>query len=196
MVIDLTKCIGCGACVIACAQGNGISSNLWRKVIDCGVGSPPERKRICLPLSCMHCDSPPCLEVCPTGATFQRPDGVIEINHRRCVGCGYCIVSCPYMARVIIFQKGPDGQASELMGVSSKCDFCIHRVEAGLKQGLRPGIDRDASPLCVISCSSGALSFGDWDDPGSQVSRLIGDGRTVALQEELKTGPSVRYIVE
>jgi phenylacetyl-CoA:acceptor oxidoreductase subunit 1 len=135
----------------------------------------------------MQCDKPPCLHVCPTAATFRRPDGIIEINHRRCIGCGYCIVSCPYMARVIIFQKEFGAQGSELRGVSSKCNFCIHRVDAGLKQGLRPGIDGDASPFCVISCSSGALSFGDLDDPESLVSRLVSDGRTVALQEELKT---------
>ena len=103
MVIDLRKCFGCGACVVACAEANQVTPNLWRRVFDCGVSRPPGRKRLYLPLSCMHCNEPPCEKVCPTTATFQRADGIVDIDDTKCIGCGYCIVACPYFARVIIF---------------------------------------------------------------------------------------------
>jgi phenylacetyl-CoA:acceptor oxidoreductase 27-kDa subunit len=209
MVIDLRKCIGCGACTLVCSQTNKIPSNLWRKIIDCGINGPPGRERLCLPISCMHCGKPPCLEVCPTGATYLRLDGIVDIRYEQCIGCGYCIVACPYMARSIIFDNGCDFEDVETshisnknvfkdahIGVSSKCNFCLPRIESGLTKGLRPGLDPEASPLCVISCSAGALSFGNVCDINSEVSRLIKENKTVFLQEELGTDPSIYYITE
>ena len=209
MVIDLRKCIGCRACAITCQETNQVPSGRWRRVVDCGISGPPERLRTFLPISCMHCSEPPCLGVCPTGATYRRPDGVVDVDHALCLGCGYCVVACPYLARTIIAQDGSDSESeatsqgpevtiskSDSVGVATKCNFCLSRVEAGLAQGLRPGLDPEATPACVAACTAGALHFGDLDDPDDAVSQLVRENRTGRLQEELGTDPSVHYIVE
>lgn len=161
-----------------------------------------------LPMSCMHCSKPPCLNVCPTTATYRRSDGIIDIHYDRCIGCGYCIVACPYLARTIIFSNGyyldveylsrelGKVNPGECIGVCAKCNFCLSRVDAGLAKGLHPGVDLDATPVCVISCVAGALYFGDLNDPESKVSLLCHENRTVCLQSELGTEPSVFYIIE
>ncbi len=208
MVIDLRTCIGCGCCALVCSQANGLPSNLWRRVIDCGISPAPSRTRLCLPLSCMQCSEPPCEEACPTGATHRGDDGIVDIRHDRCIGCGYCVVSCPYLARSIIFGredgisrgngKGDAALPGHLMhnGTCSKCNFCQERVDGGLAKGLLPGEDPEATPLCVVSCSSGALTFGDLDDPGSRISALIGEHQAIVLQEDMGTKPSVYYIID
>lgn len=209
MVIDLRKCVGCGACAVVCGRTNKISTNLWRRVVDCGVSAPPERERTCLPMSCMHCDDPPCLSVCPTKATFQHPNGIVDIDETLCVGCGYCILACPYRARVIIFHgdydleeesisesKEANSFKSDHIGVCTKCNFCLPRVEIGLSKGLRPGTDKEASPACAINCTANAIHFGNLNDPDSEVSQLIKNNKTVCLQEELGTGPSIYYILD
>ncbi len=208
MVIDLRKCIGCGACTSVCSQTNKIVSNMWRRVVDCGISGPPERQRLCLPMSCMHCSKPPCLEVCPTTATYRRADGIVDINYDLCVGCGHCIVACPFQSRSIIFNNGSDSEEDmpqessmansnlDRIGACSKCNFCLPRVDAGMAKGLRPGIDPEATPVCVISCTAKALHFGNLDDPNSVVSQLIRENKTARLQEELETDPSIYYIID
>ncbi|MCL4475988.1 MAG: 4Fe-4S dicluster domain-containing protein [Nitrospirae bacterium] len=164
---------------------------------------------MCLPMSCMHCGKPPCLDVCPTGATYRRSDGIVDIKYEICVGCGYCILACPYLARTIVFHNGDDfetdvtyresGKPSpsiSFTGVCSKCDFCLPRVDAGLAKGLEPGLDLEASPMCVVSCTAGALHFGDLDDPDSMVSQMLRENKTACLQEDLGTYPSVYYILD
>jgi phenylacetyl-CoA:acceptor oxidoreductase subunit 1 len=145
MVIDLRKCIGCKACTKACKQVHKVPPDRWRRVVDCGISQPPERQRTFLPMNCMHCSEPPCLEVCPTTATYRRPDGIVDVHYEMCVGCSYCIVACPYLARTIIFHDGSDfdeaettSQESDLVtpnldhiGVATKCNFCLPRVDAG-----------------------------------------------------------------
>jgi phenylacetyl-CoA:acceptor oxidoreductase subunit 1 len=208
MVIDLRRCIGCGACEIACRQTNKLALNFWRQVVDCGVSGPPERQRTFLPKNCVHCSEPPCLEVCPTTATYRRPDGIVAVNYDLCIGCGYCILACPYLARTIIFRNtygswvghrpqepGMATPDAAYIGVCTKCNFCMSRVDAGLAQGLQPGLDPEATPACVAICSTSTLHFGDLDDPDSEVSRLIRENKTARLQEELGTDPSVYYIV-
>lgn len=207
MVIDLRKCLGCDSCAAVCRAMNKVPPNCWRWIIDCGIGENPDRMRMLLPMSCQHCAEAPCVSVCPTKATYRRPDGIVAIDYERCIGCGYCIVACPYQARTILpkgfeFELG-DGpwepESSEDQpdhaGVCTKCNFCLPRVQAGLAQGLKPGVDAEATPACVVNCSAGALHFGDLDDPESNVSRLLRENRTVRLQEELGTGPAVHYIV-
>lgn len=206
MVIDLRKCIGCLSCTTVCTETNKLPGNIWRRVLDCGVSGSPERQRTSLPMNCMHCSEPSCLKVCPTTATKQRPDGIVDINYEQCVGCGYCIVACPYEARTIIeseiedvtiFQESDKTNSKpDRIGVCTKCNFCLPRVDAGLKQGLKPGIDTEATPVCVITCISDSMHFGNLDDPDSNVSRLIKDNKTLRLQEKLGTEPSIYYIIK
>lgn len=208
MVIDLRRCIGCNSCVVICSESNKVPPNHWRKIRDCGVSEQPERQRLFVTVSCMHCSKPPCLEVCPTNATNIRSDGIVDIKYDRCAACGYCVLTCPYHARSILSPQQLDldflddecksGKITSTLkrsGVSSKCDFCEGRIDSGMLQGMQPGRDREATPICVISCSSNALHFGDLDDPGSTVSRLIRENNVVRLHEELGTDPSVYYIL-
>jgi phenylacetyl-CoA:acceptor oxidoreductase 27-kDa subunit len=208
MVIDLRKCFGCGACVVACAEANKISPNLWRRVFDCGLSRPPKRQRLYLPINCMHCDEPPCKKVCPTTATFQRSDGIVDIDFKKCIGCGYCIVACPYYARTIIFLNeynieslvmggGNESRASipDYLGVCTKCNFCKARLDAGIERGLKPGKDPEASPVCVVQCTAEAIYFGDLNDSQSQVARLVRENITFCFQENLGTQPRIYYIV-
>ena len=208
MVIDLRRCIGCNSCAVICSESNKVPPNQWRKVRDCGVSEQPERQRLFVTLNCMHCSKPLCLEVCPTNATYVRSDGIVDIKYDRCAACGYCVVTCPYQARSVLSRRqlshnfvddegNPEKVISRLKRkwVSSKCDFCRERIDSGMLQGLQPGRDREATPICVVSCSSNALHFGDLDDPDSTVSRLIRENNVVRLHEELDTEPSVYYIL-
>jgi phenylacetyl-CoA:acceptor oxidoreductase subunit 1 len=153
----------------------------------------------------MHCNEPACMAVCPTTATYQRPDGIVAIDADKCVGCGACIMACPYDARAISSNRhrfesenilGADNNGEyQQTGTCTKCNFCLPRVHSGLEKKRQPGNDPDATPLCVVTCSAGALCFGDLDDPNSRVSNLIKENKTVRLSEELGTDPSVYYIV-
>ena len=208
MIVDVRKCVGCGTCKQVCDDANKVPPGAtWRRLAE----RQPEKNSKGLPvfvtMSCMHCSDPPCLEVCPTGATYKRPDGIVAINYELCIGCGSCIVACPYLARSLASEdkiafedfrtpQHAGGKAFDRIGVCTKCDFCLPRVDAGLSQGLQPGKDPEATPLCVRFCIAEALYFGDLNDPDSTVSELIRGNNTVRLQENLETGPSVYYIVE
>ncbi len=209
MVIDLRKCIGCRACTIVCSQTNRLPVDSWRRVVDNGISEGPEKLRTFVPMSCMQCSKAPCVKVCPTGASHRRSDGIVDIRNERCVGCGYCVVACPYQARRIIFHNkyqleeesivhglGESDINRARVGVSTKCNFCLPKISEGMREGYQPGRDTEASPECVVSCSAKALSFGDLDDPDSPVSQLLRERKTARLQEELRTDPSVYYIVE
>ncbi len=207
MVIDLRKCIGCETCVNVCYAANNVPPEAgWRRLIDWNVGSNTNSRRLFVPTSCMHCDNPPCKDVCPTSATYVRPDGIVDINHDLCIGCGACVVACPYNARsfsnsdLISFEEGI-GQVDEnvekpdLIGVCTKCNFCRARLDEGLKKGLQPGLDPEATPICVNYCIADAMCFGNLDDPESEVSKLISENKTSRLQEDLETSPCVYYII-
>jgi phenylacetyl-CoA:acceptor oxidoreductase 27-kDa subunit len=208
MVIDLRKCIGCETCKHVCLEMNRPpGGGSWRRVIDPGRLPTPDGLRIFLPIGCMHCEKPPCRDVCPSGATRKHPNGIVDVEFEKCIGCGACVVACPYGARYISNQDGmhPFGETpgadsgaapQDRIGVSSKCHFCRPIVESGFAKGLKPGVDPDASPYCVRHCLGEALRFGDLDDADSEVSRLIKDNRAVQLHEEVGTKPAVFYIVE
>ena len=100
MVADLRRCVGCQSCTASCKHANATPPGVqWRRVLDIEVGEYPDVQRAFVPVGCQHCDEPPCLPVCPTGATYQRDDGIVGINYDVCIGCAYCAVACPYQAR-------------------------------------------------------------------------------------------------
>ena len=208
MVIDLRKCVGCQTCTITCKQTYNLPPGVfWRRVADCEVGEYPHVQRVFLPMACQHCGDAPCFEVCPTTATYRRADGIVDIHYNLCIGCGYCVVACPYLARTLIveqqpyFAQGllPPEQAlfdAERLGVCTKCNFCRPRIDDGLAHGLTPGVDFEATPMCVSSCIANALHFGDLDDTQSNISRMVRGADVARMNDQLGTDPAVYYIVE
>lgn len=183
MVADLRRCVGCQTCTAACKQANDTPVGVqWRRVLDLEVGEYPAVKRAFVPVGCMHCDDPPCMTVCPSTATRKRADGIVTIDADLCIGCAYCAVACPYDARY------------KVNGVATKCTFCAHRIDAGMAKGLTPGIDPDATPVCVNSCIAGALHFGDAAKPDSNIAQLLAENQHFRLNEELGTGPNIYYL--
>ena len=161
------------------------------------------------PVLCNHCKEAACVDVCPTGATTKREDGIIMIDYNKCVGCRYCVIACPYQQRTFYADSKKEyfpGQGlTELEiigqklyplqeGTVVKCIFCMERIDDGLKKGLKPGVDREATPACVITCPAKARYFGDLDDPYSEVTSLIKEKRGFQLHPEFGTDPSVYYI--
>lgn len=199
MVIDLRKCVGCEVCTLVC-KTNLIAPGI-RKIMDLGLTGAPERMRTFVPVSCMNCAKAPCVKACPTRASYKREDGIVDIKKELCLGCGYCVLSCPYKARKLASDlteiarlNGKKGNSTE--GSSAKCNFCAPRIDSGLKKRMKPGVHPEATPLCVLACSASALSFGDLNDEESNVSVLLKTNRSLRLQEELGTMPSVFYIVD
>lgn len=194
MVIDLKRCIGCTGCAVMCKAENATPPGvLWLRVVKQESGVYPQVRRVSVPVQCMHCDEPPCLEACPTGATFKHKNGIVDINADQCVGCRYCMMVCPYHQRFFndgqagYFDEGPTpyenaGYSRHQEGVVSKCNFCLPRVEKGVE------------PACVANCMARARTFGDLDDPNSEVSKLIRDRGGYQLYPELGTNPSIRYL--
>ena len=183
MVADLRRCVGCQTCTAACKQANATPPGVqWRRVLDMEVGEYPDVKRAFVPVGCMHCDDPPCMHVCPSTATKKRADGIVTIDYDLCIGCGYCMVACPYDAR------------AKVDGVATKCTFCVDRIDSGLAKGLKPGVDPEATPACVNSCIAAALHFGDANDPASNISELLAENQSFRMHENLQTGPNIYYL--
>jgi molybdopterin-containing oxidoreductase family iron-sulfur binding subunit len=197
MVIDMRKCVGCNACTAACKQANATPPGVfWSKVLNYETAADyPQARLRYLPMLCMHCQAAPCLEVCPTGATYRAEGGLVLVDDNKCIGCRYCIMACPYEARsynttsVREYYSGQGLTEFEQVGYHQhpkfaieKCTFCAPRLKEG------------KLPACVATCPSGARIFGDLDDPGSQVSRLVASGLARPRLEEQGTKPSVFYI--
>ena len=189
MVMDLRKCIGCQACVIACKSENNVPLTVFRTVVQVmetghmvsdkdGIvvtdegNFTPDTKRFNLPRMCNHCDHPSCVEVCPVKATFKRQDGIVLIDYNVCIGCGTCLQACPYDMRFF----------NPVQHTADKCTFCVHRIDRGLM------------PACVTSCVGRARKFGDLNDPKSEVSRLIAGYPTSKLKISTGNDPQVFYI--
>ena len=203
MVINLDTCIGCEYCLRACCATNDVrASEPWNIV---KVEKSSAGKSFFFSRPCLHCQHAPCVEVCPVRATYVREDGIVVMDYDRCIGCRYCEVACPYDARR--FNREARSDANPYVptwgtpeverrprGVVEKCTFCIHRVDAGLANGLVPGEDPEATPACVNICPVGARIFGDLKDPQGHLSQVIGNNSTLRLREELGTAPSVYYI--
>ena len=212
MVTDVKRCIACWGCTIACKEEHFLPPNVfWNRVLIGESGSFPTSRKLIYPVLCNHCSEAACVEACPTGATYQREDGIVMVDYDKCVGCRACLVSCPYQQRTYYDEKdqkaeyfpGQGKTALELIGEKLyplqvgtvvKCNFCAERVDEGVKKGLKPGIDDEATPACVTICPVGARTFGDLDDPESEVSRLIMEKKGKTLRPEFGTEPAVYYI--
>jgi len=206
IVADLNRCVGCQTCTAACKHSNATAPGIqWRKVLDIEAGEYPDVRRAFVPVGCMHCAEPPCLDVCPSTATGKRDDGIVTIDYDLCIGCAYCAVACPYQARSrndqVSSAYGKKAMRHEALredpgriGVAQKCTFCVERIDEGLANGLVPGLDPAATPACVGSCIADALHFGDVDDPTSNVSKLLDENRHFRMHEDLATGPGFFYL--
>jgi len=182
----------------------------WPRLVFWETGDSRETELTTYSVRCNHCQNPPCVDVCPTGASQQREDGIVWIDQDKCVGCRYCIIACPYQNRTFLskdkdrgyfpghkptgFEKVGKKVYPHTVGTTEKCNFCMERIDAGLAKGLKPGVDREATPACVNTCQARALTFGDLDDPDSEVRKLIRDKITFQLHPEYETDPSIYFI--
>ncbi|MEW6048979.1 MAG: sulfate reduction electron transfer complex DsrMKJOP subunit DsrO, partial [Bacillota bacterium] len=200
LVIDLRRCDGCKKCTQACQAMHHTPEGVeWIKVytLTNAAGGP-----YYLPRVCMQCENAPCYEVCPVGATFYAPDGVVLIDQDRCIGCRLCMVACPYGARYFTWddpppvdpaqldgESGPEFPVPQQKGTVSKCVLCVHRLREG------------KLPACVEACTMEAIYVGDWEADLAtngretvQLSRFLKENDAFRLKEELNTRPRVWYI--
>lgn len=232
MVIDLDKCVACQACTIACKSENNQPFSAksdpesrrfaWTDVISMIEGRYPNVRVTMIPRPCMHCENPPCVKVCPVGATYMNEEGIVMQDYDRCIGCRYCMVACPYAARYFNWEEpkwpepmtqylnpdkaslrppGRQGPEVRPVGVVEKCTFCIHRIEkltAIAKEQNRLLKDEEVKFLtaCNEACPSRARFFGDLDNPNSTVSKLASSPRAFRLKEDLGTRPKVIYLAQ
>ena len=195
LVIDLNTCVGCHACATNCKAWNTQGTfgpltdhepydedpyGVWfNRVQTYEVGKYPHTETMYLPKSCMHCKDAPCVQVCPTSASYKRvEDGIVLVNYNDCIGCKYCAWACPYGCR----------EFDEFDGVMKKCTLCVDRI---YNDNL-PIAER--LPACVLACPSKARGFGDIDDPNSEASKRIREGMGYKLLPEAGTDPSLHYL--
>ncbi len=195
LVIDLNVCVGCQACVTSCKSWNTSGSagaltdvrpydenpagTFFNRVQTFEVGEFPSTQTVHFPKSCLHCEDPPCVPVCPTGASYKRAeDGIVLVDYDKCIGCKYCSWACPYGAR----------EFDEDRKVMTKCTLCVDRVtDKALPEAQR-------KPACVLACPSGARLFGDIHDPQSNVSVAITERGGYPLMPEWGTRPANHYL--
>lgn len=199
IAIDLDRCVGCHTCANACKMQNNVPMGmLWNRiltkdcdVVDGAVGEYPALSRTYLPVQCQHCENAPCQKACPTGATYKDDRGRVEVDYDKCIGCRMCMAACPYNARVFNwddpvrepgFDYGDSRVPVRAKGVVEKCTLCKERTDDG------------EAPLCVRVCPARARTFGDLDDPDSEVSRAALRPDARHLLEEKGTKPQIFYI--
>ena len=195
LVIDLNVCVGCHACVTSCKEWNTQGSAgplkdvdpygahpsgaFFNRVQTYEAGVFPHTQTVHFPKSCLHCEEPPCVPVCPTGASYKRAqDGIVLVDYDKCIGCQYCAWACPYGAR----------ELDEARQVMTKCTLCVDRIH---DEALP---ERDRQPACVKACPTNARLFGDIKDPESVVSRAIRASEGYALMPEWGTRPANHYL--
>ena len=172
-VIDNRKCIGCHACTTACKSEHEVPVGVFRTwVKQVEKGTFPNTRRLFSVLRCNHCTDAPCVEICPVEALYYRPDGIVDFNKDRCIGCKSCMQACPYDALYI----DPDTHTA------AKCNYCAHRVDVGLE------------PACVVVCPEHAIISGDMDDPRSEISQTLARHQTTVRKPEKGTVPNLFYI--
>ncbi len=192
LLIDSSKCApDCDRCIAACRDENGWTSAghaesdpQWiRKVT---LRDPKSGAQRSAPVMCQHCANPACVDVCPTGASFKRPDGIVLVDRHICIGCRYCMMACPYKARSFVHEPLEDQKtnAPRGKGTVEACTLCVDRVDAGKK------------PACVDACASagdGAMTFGDLNDPNSDIAKAVAALSTTQIRSDLGLDPGVRY---
>jgi len=188
LLVDVNKCAAdCDACLRACGEENGLAparsdtDAQWiRKVT---LRDPLTQDVRSAPVMCQHCASPPCVDVCPTGASFKRADGIVLVDKHICIGCRYCMMACPFKARSFVHEDHDDQKthAPRGKGTVEGCTLCVTRVDAGKR------------PACVDACASGAIIFGDLNDPNSELGRALRQYPAVQLRADLGVDPGVRY---
>tara|TARA_B100000965_G_scaffold367321_1_gene353217 strand:+ start:209 stop:949 length:741 start_codon:yes stop_codon:yes gene_type:complete len=198
LLIDLDICVGCHACVVSCKEWNSSGDTKQLSDVNAHQKEPVgtflnhvhsfekenkennESEPFYFPKSCLHCEDAPCVTVCPTGASYKRPeDGIVLVNEEDCMGCGLCAWACPYGAR----------ELDLLSGVMKKCTLCVDRIDD------HDLPEEDRVPACVKSCPTGARSFGDFNDPNSKVSKIAKERKGVDLMPEMKTKPVNKYLL-
>ena len=218
MVIDLDKCTGCGDCMAACKLENNIAivspeeANeervmFWMDMITVYEGEYPNFNVKRFPKPCFHCDNPPCVKVCPVYATYKNEEGLVGQIYHRCIGCRYCMVACPYSAKVFNWSEpkwadeikscfNPDVSV-RMKGVVEKCSFCAHRLIKAKENAdleVRDIDDEEYFPACGESCPTNAIYFGDLDNKDSKVYKLSRSSRAYKEFEDLGTEPKVIYL--
>jgi len=191
ILIDTNQCAeGCNDCVTACQTENAWGKNevksapeqqaQWIRKVD--LKDPNTGHQQSLPVMCQHCETPPCVDVCPTGASMKRDDGIVLVDKHICIGCRYCMMACPYKARSFVHEElhGQVSNAPRGKGTVESCTMCVDRVDAGGK------------PACVESCSK-AMVFGDLMDPASEISKRLKQFGGKQIRADLGLNPGVRY---
>lgn len=221
MVIDLSRCMGCRACVEACkVENNTPAAHFWMYVFRFEEGHYPNVRIQFLPRPCQHCDNPPCVKVCPVGARYKRADGIVATDWDRCIGCRYCEVSCPYGVNYFNWKKpaknyyldwtDPDVQPASQGNIPPYRNPDLDRPYGPEQRRIAGGgrlkgvtekctfcvhrVERGLQPACVANCPAFALHFGDLDDPNSTVARLLASKPSFRLLEDTGTQPRVYYV--
>jgi molybdopterin-containing oxidoreductase family iron-sulfur binding subunit len=192
MLIDTTKCAeGCTDCVAACNTENGLdatptrTSSQWIRKVE--IKEIKTGRQSSVPVMCQHCAEPPCVDVCPTGASFKRADGIVLVDRHSCIGCRYCMMACPYKARSFVHEPitGQKPDVPRGKGCVESCTLCVHRLDRGEK-----------TTACAEACRKaghGAIVFGDLNDPQSEIARRVKEVQTTQLRADLRLDPGVRY---
>ncbi len=218
MAIDLDRCTGCEACVVACHAENNVRivedeeakkgrAIHWMRIERYYEGEFPDIKARFMPVLCQHCGKAPCEPVCPVYATYHNEQGLNVQVYNRCIGTRFCANACPYTVRYfnwfdystdppLDLQHNPD-VSRRSRGMMEKCTFCSHRIQRAqmnAKNEERPLRDGEVTPACVQACPAEAMYFGDLEDPDSRVSQMARSGRSFKLMEDLGTEPAVIYL--
>ncbi|HZK43752.1 MAG TPA: 4Fe-4S dicluster domain-containing protein [Syntrophomonadaceae bacterium] len=182
LVIDMSRCVGCRTCTVACKmENNVVEGNMRMRIFDPHgnlhfdrpIGIYPDLQMYWTPVPCQHCEDAPCVTACPSGAMHVREDGIVDLDKNKCIGCRYCNWVCPYDVP----------QFDSVARVSDKCNLCAHLIDKG------------EDSMCVTCCPARAIHYGDLNDPNSEVSKLLQIRDNKTLAPEHGTKPSTHYIL-